>query len=237
MQEPMLPIAIIFSVMLHLGAVAIIHYSSGQEDKKPKLRTVVTAVLVRKGKPRPAHLLPRIHQAPKRTRRARRYVKRRHRKKKRRHHRRRRHLSLDDIIKRTRERWEHTRRRYEEDDPRADHTAPAGIANGSELGTVSDPALARAGSLYGLKLRDKITRNLNIPPFFKRQQIERLKHRIQIVLYLSNSGKLLRVELSKSSGDRRFDSAVLAAVKRAAPYPPPPEKIRALIKDGIEVLW
>ncbi|HXN84454.1 MAG TPA: cell envelope integrity protein TolA, partial [Candidatus Binataceae bacterium] len=44
-------------------------------------------------------------------------------------------------------------------------------------------------------------------------------------------GALNSVKITKGSGDSAFDDSVLRAIKRAAPFPPPPDKYRAQFSD------
>tara|TARA_B100000609_G_scaffold199064_1_gene200466 strand:- start:5568 stop:6287 length:720 start_codon:yes stop_codon:yes gene_type:complete len=229
-------IGIIVSFVLHVGAIGAFTAVSSKDAKAIPIKAA-TAVLVRKGTPRDKRLLPRIHQAPKAAAPKRRVVPKRRKPPKRRRRRRRKSLNLDDIINRAKKHIKSYRKNNEEDDPRADNSIPPGVENGSVHGTVSDPALARLGSMYGLKIRVKIEANLNIPPFFKPNEIKKLKNAIELVMFISDTGRLKRVKLSKSSGDRRFDNAVLAAVRRGSPYPAPPAKLRTAIRDGMEIGW
>ena len=51
---------------------------------------------------------------------------------------------------------------------------------------------------------------------------------------LSRSGEVLEARLAKASGNDLFDSAVLAAVKKASPFSPPPDHLRdPLQKTGV----
>lgn len=54
---------------------------------------------------------------------------------------------------------------------------------------------------------------------------------------IAPDGKLTGVKLSQSSHDAAFDDSVLRAIKRAAPFPPPPEKFRPEFEGGIEALF
>jgi protein TonB len=44
-------------------------------------------------------------------------------------------------------------------------------------------------------------------------------------------GSLNSVKITKGSGDSAFDDSVMRAIKRAAPFPPPPDKYRAQFSD------
>jgi TonB family protein len=51
---------------------------------------------------------------------------------------------------------------------------------------------------------------------------------------LNRTGDVVDARLAKASGNPLFDSAVLAAVKKASPFSPPPDHLRdALHKSGI----
>ncbi len=46
-------------------------------------------------------------------------------------------------------------------------------------------------------------------------------------------GTLNSVKIAKSSGDSAFDESVLRAIRRAAPFPPPPDRYRAQFSDVV----
>ena len=46
-------------------------------------------------------------------------------------------------------------------------------------------------------------------------------------------GTLNGVKIAKSSGDSAFDESVLRAIRRAAPFPPPPDRYRAQFSDVV----
>jgi len=54
---------------------------------------------------------------------------------------------------------------------------------------------------------------------------------------IARDGTLTGVKLSESSRDGAFDDSVIRAIKRAAPFPPPPEKFRPEFEGGIEALF
>ncbi|MGH7864488.1 MAG: energy transducer TonB, partial [Candidatus Binataceae bacterium] len=54
---------------------------------------------------------------------------------------------------------------------------------------------------------------------------------------IAADGKLTVVKLSQSSHDGAFDESVIRAIKRAAPFPAPPEKFRTEFGGGIEALF
>ena len=46
---------------------------------------------------------------------------------------------------------------------------------------------------------------------------------VRVLFMLDANGRVVKSQLSRSSGDDKLDRAALAAVERAAPYPPIPE--------------
>ena len=63
---------------------------------------------------------------------------------------------------------------------------------------------------------------------------ERIRLVAQVALFITPSGQLERARLARASGNDLFDAAVLAAVKRAAPFSPPPSHLRdPLQKYGV----
>jgi TonB family protein len=54
---------------------------------------------------------------------------------------------------------------------------------------------------------------------------------------IANDGTLTSVKIAQSSNDSSFDDSVLRAIRRAAPFPPPPEKYRSEFNQGIEALF
>jgi TonB family protein len=61
---------------------------------------------------------------------------------------------------------------------------------------------------------------------------ERIRLRARVLVRIGKSGDLLKVELTQKSDNNLFDQAVVAAVKKAAPFPPPPDTLRAALQSG-----
>ncbi len=224
-------IAVTLSVLLHVGGGAFYHHlSQGGDHSVIKVQAITAAVLVRKGKPRPKHLLPRIYKDKPRVAPRRRVVVR----KRRRPRRRRRRMSTDDLIRRAQERIERMRRRSkrQEDDPRAEYGTKPGQAYGSVDGTAQE---AKLGNIYLGRLTSKIEQNMEFPEILSKQQIQRCRQRVKVMMHLSKNGRLRRghLRILRKSGDHRCDNAVLAAIKRAAPFPAPPNKLWRAVKAGI----
>ncbi len=95
-----------------------------------------------------------------------------------------------------------------------------------------DSATAEGERYYGL-LSSQIKRHYSVADTIA--ESERLHLKAQVAIRLGRKGELVtEPQLAKSSGNDLFDSAVLAAVKKASPFSPPPDPIRdALQKDGV----
>lgn len=103
-----------------------------------------------------------------------------------------------------------------------------GAADGDPNG---DSAVAE-GEAYYARLRSQITRFYDVSQTIP--DSERIRLNAQVAVVISPAGQLERARLAKSSGNDLFDSAVMAAVKRAAPFAPPPTHLRdALSKYGV----
>ncbi len=103
-----------------------------------------------------------------------------------------------------------------------------GAADGDPSG---DSAVAE-GEAYYARLRSQITRFYDVSDTIP--DAERTRLVAQVAVVISPSGQLEKARLAKSSGNDLFDSAVMAAVKRAAPFAPPPTHLRdALSKYGV----
>jgi TonB family protein len=103
-----------------------------------------------------------------------------------------------------------------------------GAADGDPHG---DSAVAE-GEAYYARLRSQITRFYDVSDTIP--DAERIRLTAQVAVVISPAGQLERARLAKSSGNDLFDSAVMGAVKRAAPFAPPPTHLRdALAKYGV----
>jgi colicin import membrane protein len=55
-----------------------------------------------------------------------------------------------------------------------------------------------------------------------------------VLFAIGPDGNLTGVKVTQSSQDRAFDDSVLRAIRRAAPFPAPPEKYRSEFAQGVE---
>ncbi len=94
-----------------------------------------------------------------------------------------------------------------------------------------DSATAEGERYYAL-LSSQVRRNYNVADTIP--EAERLYLKAQVQLRLGRTGEVLETRLTSTSGNELFDAAVLAAVKKASPFSPPPDHLRdALQKQGV----
>jgi TonB family protein len=55
-----------------------------------------------------------------------------------------------------------------------------------------------------------------------------------VTFAIGPDGNLTGVKLTQSSRDPAFDDSVIRAIRRAAPFPPPPEKYRPEFGEGVD---
>lgn len=102
-----------------------------------------------------------------------------------------------------------------------------GRADGDVLG---DSAI-QEGERYDGLLKAQVGRFYDVSNTIP--EAERRTLRADVTIQLSADGHLLDTRLAKSSGNDIFDTAVLGAVKRAAPFSPPPAHLRDEYKKGV----
>lgn len=56
----------------------------------------------------------------------------------------------------------------------------------------------------------------------------------EVLFAIGQNGELTGVKVLESSRDAAFDLSVVRAIRRAAPFPPPPEKYRSQFEQGVE---
>lgn len=96
-----------------------------------------------------------------------------------------------------------------------------------------DSAKQEGERYFGL-LNSVVRREYNVSDLIDEAERRRLK--AEVALRIGLGGELLEVELTKPSGNLHFDSAVMGAVKKAAPFSPPPEHLRdSLKKAGVAI--
>ena len=104
--------------------------------------------------------------------------------------------------------------------------------DGAEDGDPNGDSATAEGERYFGLLSSQVRRHYNVADTIPEN--ERLYLKAQVAMRLNRTGEVLDARLAKASGNVLFDSAVLAAVKKASPFSPPPDHLRdALQKSGI----
>jgi TonB family protein len=103
---------------------------------------------------------------------------------------------------------------------------------GAEDGDPNGDSATAEGERYYALLSTQVRRNYNVADTIP--EAERLYLKAQVQMRLGRAGEVLETRLASASGNDLFDAAVLAAVKKASPFSPPPDHLRdALQKQGI----
>jgi TonB family protein len=104
--------------------------------------------------------------------------------------------------------------------------------DGAEDGDPNGDSATAEGERYFGLLSSQVRRHYNVADTIP--ETERLYLKAQVAMRLNRTGDVVEARLAKASGNPLFDSAVLAAVKKASPFSPPPDHLRdALHKRGI----
>ena len=107
---------------------------------------------------------------------------------------------------------------------------------GAEDGDRDGDSARQEGERYFGLLSAMVKRNYDVSDTIP--EAERRTLRATVKVKLSATGALVDTDLVKPSGNEQFDGAVLGAVKKAAPFGPPPEHLRdSLKKDGVSLVF
>lgn len=99
-----------------------------------------------------------------------------------------------------------------------------------------DAADAEEGERYFGLILAKARRNYGITKTIPPQELIRLK--AEVVLYINATGDLLRDPvIQSSSGNEQFDQDVVMALKKAAPFGPPPQHLAKTLRSvGVAIV-
>jgi len=104
--------------------------------------------------------------------------------------------------------------------------------DGAEDGDPNGDSATAEGERYFGLLSSQVRRHYNVADTIPEN--ERLYLKAQVAMRLNRTGEVVDARLAKASGNTLFDSAVLAAVKKASPFSPPPDHLRDMLhKSGI----
>ncbi len=110
--------------------------------------------------------------------------------------------------------------------------ASAEELEGDPDGDANGDSAKQEGERYYALLSNAVRRRYDVSDTIS--EAERKALRAEVAIKLGPAGELLDVGLSHASGNELFDGAVVAAVKKAAPFGPPPEHLREqLRKQGV----
>jgi TonB family protein len=103
---------------------------------------------------------------------------------------------------------------------------------GAEDGDLLGDSAVQEGERYYGALKGQVRRYFLVSQTIPDQ--ERIRLRANVLFRIGRSGELIESRLQKSSGNPLFDAAVLSAVKKAAPFaPPPPHLLDSLRTKGV----
>ncbi|RKG73601.1 TonB family protein [Corallococcus exercitus] len=120
-------------------------------------------------------------------------------------------------------------------DKSAKPTEPEELEGAEDGDPDGDSAVAEGERYYGL-LKSQVRRHYNVADTIP--DAERLYLKAQVAMKLGRAGEVLDVSLAKASGNELFDAAVVAAVRKASPFSPPPDALRdALQKNGVVLVF
>lgn len=102
---------------------------------------------------------------------------------------------------------------------------------GAEDGDPNGDSATAEGERYFALLKSQIERNYNVANVIP--ESERIQLKARVLVKVSRAGDVVDVRLTKPSGNGVFDAAVVNAVRRAAPFSPPPDHLRSQLRDGV----
>lgn len=109
---------------------------------------------------------------------------------------------------------------------------PEGALDGDPEG---DSATQEGERYFGL-INSQVRRHYDVSDVIPEQ--ERIRLSAQLLLIIGRRGEVIEVKFARGSGNDHFDNAVLSAVKKASPFAPPPEHLRAQLKrDGVILVF
>ncbi|MCL2315061.1 MAG: TonB C-terminal domain-containing protein, partial [Proteobacteria bacterium] len=112
------------------------------------------------------------------------------------------------------------------------NTPLQGQADGDPMG---DSAIQEGERYFGL-LSVAVRRHYDVSSTIPENQRNTLK--ATALIRISPNGKLLEAKLTQSSGNPLFNTAVESALRKAAPFSPPPEHLKeSLRKNGVQLVF
>jgi TonB family protein len=109
-------------------------------------------------------------------------------------------------------------------------------AEGALDGDVDGDAARQEGDRYLGLVTARVKRHYDVSETISPDQ--RISLRAEVFIRISRAGDVMDAKLVRASGNGLFDAAVLAAVKRAAPLPPPPAPlVNEFQRQGVTMVF
>jgi TonB family protein len=113
-------------------------------------------------------------------------------------------------------------------------SAKAEEVEGEEDGDPNGDSARQEGERYYGVIKAAVRRYYDVSNTIA--EAERIQLKADVIIRLDAEGNVIEVSLAKSSSNDVFNNAVIAAVKKAAPFGPPPAPLRGpLKKDGVQL--
>jgi len=212
--SPMLPF-VIASIVFHVGIVAVVlvlqwvmEQPRVDLDQKP-----ITASLVRKGKKRDEQLLPRKEEAPPPPETAKVPIPTPG-------------VKPEPKAKQTSDKPADKKKSLFD---AFNKTAKPEELEGEEDGDERGDSAKQEGERYFGVISSAVRRNYDVSNTIP--ESERIRLTADVLLRIDTDGRVIDVSLTRSSGNDVFDGAVLGAVKKAAPFTPPPPHLKDTLKN------
>ncbi|MBL8957366.1 MAG: TonB family protein [Myxococcaceae bacterium] len=213
--SPMVPF-VVASIVAHVGIVAVVlvlqwlfEQPRVELEQKP-----ITASLVRKGKKRDEQLLPRKEEAPPPPETAKVAIPTPG-------------VKPEPKVKQTSDKPQPDRKKSLFD--ALNKTAKPEELEGEEDGDEKGDSAKQEGERYFGVISSAVRRHYDVSNTIA--ESERIRLTADVLIRLDAEGHLVDVSLTRSSGNDVFDGAVLGAVKKAAPFGPPPPHLKDVLKN------
>lgn len=116
--------------------------------------------------------------------------------------------------------------------PRTEVEPPEGALDGE----VDGDAARQEGDRYLGLVTSRVKRHYDVSETISPDK--RLSLRAEVFIRISRTGDVVDAKLVRASGNELFDAAVLAAVKRASPLPPPPALlVNEFQREGVTMVF
>jgi protein TonB len=219
--QPMVWISILGSAAAHAGLIILLIIGGLVKDSGGREHVKITALL-KKGKERPKDWLPRKEAAaapapPKNARPSKEAKK------------------TDSKARKTPSRVDYSRDMGSALASLAKEGAKEDEGEGSPNGVDEGTALiAEKGNEYMTKVYSAVKGQYSVPEIITERERQFLA--ATVVITINAKGQIKNLTFEKRSGNQVYDSAIEAAIRRAAPFPPPPpELVDKYSSEGIGI--